>query len=265
MKNRKNGPKILTLDIETFGYVVETWGIWDQTIQPDQIIKDWCVASWSAKWIDDPPEKIMYMDNRDRKDPRNDEKIIKAMHKLLNEADVIVTQNGKSFDIKKLNARFAFYDLTPTRPYKHFDTKQAAKTKFGFTSNSLKHLCEYLHIKYKKSDHKKFPGRELWRQCEAKNLKAWKEMEKYNKIDVLATEEVYKKLEPWTNTLNLAIFTDLNEVTCNCGSTKFHSRGSAKTKTCIYKRYQCQGCGTWVQGKKIPLTKEQKENLRKKV
>lgn len=260
-----NRPKILTLDIETFGLVVETWGIWDQKILPDQILKDWCVASWAAKWLGDPPEKVMYMDSRDRRDPRDDEKIIRGMHKLLNEADIVVTQNGKSFDIKRLNARFAFYDLTPTSPFKHFDTKQVAKSKFGFTSNSLKHLCEYLHIKYKKSDHEKFPGRELWRQCEAKNLDAWKEMEKYNKLDVLATEEVYKKLEPWDKSLNFAIFSDLEGVVCNCGSKKFHSRGTVRTTAGAYRRFQCQDCGTWTKGKLERLTKEQRENIRRKI
>lgn len=260
-----NKPRILVLDIETFGLVVETWGIWDQKILPDQVLKDWCIASWAAKWVGDPPSKMIYMDSRSRKDPRDDKRIVFGMHKLLNQADIIVTQNGKSFDIKRLNARFAFYDLKPTNPFKHFDTKQVAKNKFGFTSNSLKELCKYLHIKYQKSDHEKFPGRELWRQCEAKNLDAWKEMEQYNKLDVLATEEVYKKLEPWDNKINHNIYTDLKDITCNCGSTKFHSRGTAKTKTCVYKRYQCQECGTWTQGKRIPLTKEQKENLRKKI
>jgi len=260
--------KVLVLDIETFGYVVETWGIWDQKILPDQIIKDWCVASWAAKWLGDSPEKMMYMDNRDRKDPRDDEKIIRGIHKLLNEADIIVTQNGKSFDIKRLNARFAFYDLKATSPFKHFDTKVVAKNKFGFTSNSLKDLCKYLHIKYQKSDHKKFPGRELWRQCEAKNPEAWEEMEKYNKIDVLATEEVYKKLAPWDNKINFDLYSDLKDVVCNCGSKRLQKRGFSITSDGKFQRYQCQDCGTWSRKKGAKnnlLSKKQKENLRKKV
>lgn len=265
MKKNTNGAKILVLDIETFGLVVETWGIWDQKIQPDQVLKDWCIASWAAKWAGDPPDKMMYMDNSKNKDPRNDKKIVLGMHKLLDEADIVVTQNGKSFDIKRLNARFAFYDLKPTSPFEHFDTKQVAKNKFGFTSNSLKELCKYLHIKYQKSDHKKFPGRELWRECEAKNPEAWKEMQEYNKLDVLATEEVYKKLEPWSNKINKAIYSDLKDVVCNCGSTKFHSRGTQKTKTGIFRRFQCQECGTWTQSRTNILTKQQKENLRKKI
>ena len=246
--------KVLILDIETFGLVVETWGIWDQKITPDQVIKDWCIASWSAKWLGDPPEKMMYMDNRDRKDPRDDKKICIGIHKLLNEADVIVTQNGKSFDIKRLNARFAFYDLKPTSPLKHFDTKRVAKNKFGFTSNSLKDLCKYLHIKYQKSDHSEFPGRKLWRECEAKNLK----------LDVLATEEVYKKLEPWDNSIDHNLFGELKIVVCNCGSKNLQKRGIAATISGRYQRYQCQDCGAWTREKTNLLTKEQRQNLRKK-
>lgn len=264
-------PKVLILDIETFGLVVETWGIWDQKILPDQILKDWCVASWAAKWLGDPPEKTMYMDNRDRKDPRNDERIIKGIHKLINEADIIVGQNSKAFDIKRLNARFAFYDLKATSPFKHFDTKQVAKNKFGFTSNSLKDLCKYFKVKYQKSDHKKFPGRELWRQCEAKNLEAWEEMKKYNITDVLATEGVYKKLEPWYNQINVDVYGNLDGVTCGnvtCLGKNLQWRGYSVTSEGKFRRFQCQDCGTWSRtkgAKNNELSKEQKENLRKRI
>lgn len=263
MKKKQQGPRILVLDIETFGLVVETWGIWQQVITPDQIIKDWCLASWAAKFIGE--EKVMYMDNRNRKDPRDDKQIVMGMHKLLNSTDIIVTQNGKSFDIKKLNARFAFYNLPPTSHVKHFDTKQVSKRKFGFTSNSLKELCKYLHIKFQKSEHKKFPGRDLWRQCEAKNLDAWKEMQKYNILDVLATEEVYKKLEPWDNSINHNVYREDCDIICNCGSKQFKQNGHAYTEVGKFKRYKCKKCGKEAKSSINLFSVEKKKSLLRKV
>ena len=43
-------PKILLFDIETSPLEVYTFGLFDQNIGLNQIIKDWSVLSFSAKW-----------------------------------------------------------------------------------------------------------------------------------------------------------------------------------------------------------------------
>lgn len=58
-------------------------------------------------------------------------------------------------------------------------------------------MTDKLCARFKKSAHKKFPGFELWKQCLARNKEAFKEMEQYNKMDVLSLEELYTKISPW--------------------------------------------------------------------
>lgn len=96
---------------------------------------------------------------------------------MLDEADIVITQNGRKFDQKKLNARFILNGFKPPSSYKHIDTLVIARKHFGFTSNKLKYMTDKLCTKYKKLDHSKFPGMELWRECLKGNSEAWTEME----------------------------------------------------------------------------------------
>ena len=235
-------PNILFLDIETAPLLSYTWGLWDQNVALNQIAKDWHILSWSAKWRNE--SKVMYMDQRGAKDIEDDSKIMRELWKLLDQADIICTQNGKKFDAKKINARFIAHGFQPPRPYKHIDTLQIAKKHFAFTSNKLEYMADKLNVKYKKLTQHEFQGFELWKQCLAGNKKAWRVMEKYNKHDVLALEELYEKLAPWDNSVNLHVFTD----SCKCGSKNIERRGFAYTSVGRYQRYQCRDCGTWTRG-----------------
>lgn len=244
-------PKILIYDIETAPLLSFTWGIWQQDVPLNMINNDWFVLSWAAKWHGDPESKIMYMDQRNAKDIEDDKKILEGIWKLLNEADVVITQNGKSFDEKKLNARFILNGLKPPSPYEHIDTKRIASRKFAFTSNKLEYLTDKLCTK-KKSKHKKFPGFELWKECLKGNKQAFKELEEYNKMDVLSLEELYNKLQPWAKE---ASFMHLHEdIVCSCGNTKLTKYGTRVIKSGKYQMYLCTSCGSRYRGK---------ENLRK--
>lgn len=252
-------PKILILDIETSYLLVKSWGIWEQNIPPSNIVKDWHVLAWAAKWAHEPASKIMYMDQSKAKDISNDKNILKPIWKLIDEADIIVTQNGKKFDIRKLNSRFKIHGMEPPSSFRHIDTKQVASRLFGFTSNSLEYLSEKLNKKYKKLKHKKFPGMDLWDECVAGNKEAWKEMKRYNIHDVLALEELYNGLVAWDNSLNFSIYHENN--TCSCGSTEFIKKGFKFTNAGKYQRYKCVKCGSEAKDKTNLLTKARKKNL----
>lgn len=248
---KKNKPKILIYDIETAPLLSSTWGIWQQDVPLNMIERDWFILSWAAKWHGDPETKIMYMDQRNAKDIEDDKKILEGIWKLLNEADVVITQNGKSFDEKKLNARFILNGLKPPSPYEHIDTKRIASRKFAFTSNKLEYLTDKLCTK-KKSKHKKFPGFELWKECLKGNKEAFKELERYNKMDVLSLEELYNKLQPWAKEANyMHLYED---IVCSCGNTKLIKYGTRTIKSGKYQMYLCNTCGSRYRGK---------ENLRK--
>lgn len=190
-------PKILIFDIETAPILAHVWGLFDQNVGLNQIQSDWHVLSWAAKWAGDPPSKVMYQDQRNAKDVTNDKKILQSIRELLDQADLVITQNGIKFDSKKLNARFLFHEIKSPSSYRHRDTLKMAKKHFNLTSYKLEYMTDKFCKKYKKQKHKKYPGHELWKECLRGNKEAWKEMQKYNIHDVLATEELYNVLKQW--------------------------------------------------------------------
>lgn len=234
----KNKPRVLIIDIETSPIIAKVWDIWDQNVGLNQIEKDWEIISFAAKWLD---EKHIYQFDV--------QKMLKAtllstIKILLDEADIVIGQNIKAFDIKKINAKFVEYGISKPSSYQQIDTKLLAKKHFKFTSNSLEYLSERLNVKYKKLKHKKFPGMELWTECLKGNKQAWKEMRKYNIHDVLATEELYKKLIPYDNSVNFSLYHSDYEAVCSCGSKEFKKNGFKFTSTGKYQRYECLRCGS---------------------
>jgi uncharacterized protein YprB with RNaseH-like and TPR domain len=258
--NKRKGPKVLFFDIETAPILGYVWGLFDQNVGLNQIKQDWHVLSWSAKW--QGSSKIMYMDQRKAKVMSDDKVVLKGIWDLLDEADVVVTQNGKRFDVKKLNARFVMQGFQPTSSFKHIDTLVIAKKHFAFTSNKLEYMADKLNKKYKKSKHKKFEGFSLWIECLAGNIAAFKEMEKYNKYDVLALEELYNTLVPWDSSLNFNLWNQGEVTMCKCGSTKFLKRGFFYSPKGKFQRYRCNRCGAETRDTNNLFTKEERENIR---
>lgn len=257
-----NKPKVLIFDIETAPLIAYVWSIWEQNVGLNQINMDWHILSWSAKWLGDPPNKIMYMDQRSAKSVEDDSVILKHIWNLLDEADVVITQNGKRFDQKKLNARFILNGFQPPSSYKHIDTKIIAQRHFGFTSNKLEYMSDKLCTKHKKSKHAKFSGFEMWRECLAGNIEAWKEMEHYNKLDVLSLEELYTKLIPWDSSINFNLYSDSVDNQCKCGSKDFIRNGFYYTNIGKYQRYRCKKCGAETRDRANLFSKEKKESIR---
>lgn len=240
---KNKGPRVLLLDIETAPMLGWFWGLFDQNIRLDMIKSDWYIISFAAKWLGAPPSKVVYRDSRGKKNIEDDRHLLNAAWTLLDEADIVIWQNGKNFDFKKLNARFILNGMQPPSTFKQIDTLQIARKIFAFTSNKLAYLSDKLNKKYKKQEHKKFPGFEMWRECLAGNLKAWQAMEEYNRYDVLALEETYNRLIPWDSTINFTLWTDGNSPVCTCGSKDFIRKGFFFSPKGKFQRYRCKKCG----------------------
>jgi hypothetical protein len=267
----KKGPKILLVDIETAPIFSHVWGLFDNNVSLNQIVKDWHLLSWSAKWLDDKEviysknrkPTIMYDDQSKKSNIENDKELVKGIWALLDEADIVIGQNSKRFDIKKLNARFIFHGMQPPSSFRQLDTLVISKKHFAFTSNKLEYLTDKLCTRYKKLKHNKFSGHELWNQCLRNNKEAWAEMKKYNTHDVLSTEELYYKLIPWENSLNFNVYNDSLELKCTCGSEKFISKGYHYNNTGKFSRHKCKSCGSEIKGKVNLLDKEKRDSLMK--
>lgn len=252
IQNKK--PKIVTLDIETSPLEAYTWGLWDVTVGLEQIKTEWTILSYAAKWFDD--KKIIYKDSGGRgvSKVRDDKHLLSDLWNILDEADWVIAQNGRRFDIKKINARMILLGMKPYSPIRVIDTFEIAKKHFAFTSNKLAWTSKYL-TDAPKDDHRNFPGFELWKECLLDNPKAWTEMKKYNCQDTFSTEKYYLKLRPWMKDHpNIGTYADSDIPLCpKCGSTKLQKRGVAVSQTTRYHRFQCTDCGGWSRAK-IMLT-----------
>jgi DNA polymerase III epsilon subunit-like protein len=268
MKKDK-GPRILVLDIETAPLLVHCWGLFDQNIGLNQVKSDWHILSFSAKWYRDakgkifgPHNRIMYKDQRNAKNIEDDSTLLKEVWELLDQCDILLTQNGIKFDNKKLNSRFVLSGMKPPSSFKHIDTLQIAKKYFSFTSNKLEYMSDKLNVKFKKQTKRKFAGFDLWKECLDGNKEAWKEMRHYNEYDILALEELYHKLSPWDNSIDFNIYSDELTNNCKCGSENLIKRGFFYSPVGKFQRYKCGDCGAETRSRKNLLDKEKKETVK---
>lgn len=241
--------KVLLLDIETAPMLGYSWDIWREQGSMKFIKKDWYMLCWCAKWLD---EKEVMCDSLNIHpgciNLQHDKPIIKTIHALLDEADVVVTQNGIKFDIPKIYAKFIEHGMKPPSPFKNVDTCKIAKAIFGFSSNKLDDIGKLLGVGRKVDTN----GFELWDRCMEDDPKAWKKMLRYCRNDVLLLERVYKKMLPFIITHpNRNYFLKNSKVCPKCGSSNLIKRGKIYLSIGTKQRYQCKKCGGWCAGDKI--------------
>lgn len=241
--------RTLLVDIETAPNLVHVWGLWQQNVHISQIMDSSYVMCWAAKWLG---EKEVFFDSVHRSKPKT---MLKKVHNLLEEADAVIHYNGTRFDIPTLNKEFLLSGLSPPATYKQIDLLNTARNRFRFPSNKLDYIAKSLGV----GEKHKHAGHELWVKCMAGDDAAWKEMEEYNKNDVVLLEEVYHAFLPWIkNHPNAALYSDSEEHICpNCGGADLNKRGFAYTAASKYQRYQCNACGTWSRSRKSVKTNVQ--------
>jgi len=237
-------PKILLLDIETLPMEILVWGLYKQRPSYDQVIKEWCVLSWAAKWLCSADIMSMVIDPNAAL-IREDKAIIGRIWELLNEADIVIAHNAEKFDLRKLNARFKIAGLNPPMPYQVVDTLIHSRKVMGFSSHRLNDINSVLGKSKKlKTDY------ELWKRCARietdfdDQIKALQEMVEYNRQDVVALEELYLELRPWMRSHpNLGLYVDTDKPCCpNCGSQELLWQGWYYTPMGRYRAFRCQ-CG----------------------
>lgn len=230
--------KILLIDIETSPEKSWAWGRWKQNIAPVQLIEQSKLLCFSYKWYGEKGKAV----NISMRDYSEGE-VILAAHRLLDEADVVVAHNAWGFDVKMLNRFFVETGLTPPSPFKVVDTLQVVKKNFRFPANSLKSVGQSLNLRLQKLSNDGFG---LWLGCMENDPKAWKEMIKYNNMDVDAMEEMYERVRPWINNHpNPAMYGGEANGCPKCGSKNLNKRGFYNTQAQRYQRLQCKDCGGW--------------------
>ncbi len=179
--------KTLFLDIETTPLQVYTWGLFDQNISIDQIIKSTEMLCFGARWLGE--KKVMFRSvHHDGKTA-----MLEDLHKLMDEADVLVGWNSAAFDHKHINREFLENGMTPPSTVKDLDLMTVTKANFLFPSNKLDYVAQKLEVGAKV----KHSGFSLWLRCMDGDKKAWKEMKEYQIQDVNLLVDLYDILLPW--------------------------------------------------------------------
>ena len=226
--------RLLFLDCETAPNLVTTWGLFNQNISLNQIIRPGYTLCWAAKWAGQDEvhfSSIMHGATR----------MVKGIHALMSKADAVAHYNGNKFDIPVLQKEFLLRSLPPPAPAQQIDLLKVARKQFRLASNKLDFVAGALGLGHK-HQHK---GHELWLECMAKKKEAWEVMEAYNRQDVLLLEKVYERMKPWIPSHpNLSVMSDT--FCCpRCASTNYQKRGHTASSSCRYVRFRCNDCGGW--------------------
>lgn len=235
-------PKICYLDIECSPTKSYTWRRFKENISQAQVLSEsfFLTASWAFN--DEEVQSVRLTSNEAKNE--DDEVLVAKLWHVLDNSSVVIGHNLRRFDIKKINSRFAYYDMPCPSPYKIIDTLEIAKAKFAFPSNKLNDLCEYLGIG-EKLPHDGFA---LWKACCNGDEDALIHMEKYNRVDVSITRDLYKRLRSFDNNgVNLAIMSDnVGSIctTCCSDDVVILEDKFAFTPNGKYQVYKCNNCGT---------------------
>jgi hypothetical protein len=234
--------KLLLLDIENSPHLGYVWGLWQQNVALSQLVSVTHILCYAAKWLDSDE---VYFDSLQKSSKK---KMLKGIHKLIDEADAVIHYNGQRHDMPHLNREFMEVGLNPPSPYKQIDLLITAKRQFKFPSNKLEYIAKALGV----GEKMKTSGFELWLGCMRDDKQAWAEMMAYNIQDVLILEKVYYKLQPWIKGHANHSLHSVNTLVCpRCGGTHLHKRGFSYTLASKFQRYQCNACGGWLKDNTI--------------
>jgi hypothetical protein len=247
-KNRIS--KILLLDIETAPRESYEWKPSQEWTPPIMNIKEESILCYGAKWLFNPTVIGASVTGEEATN-RTQESILQPVWELMDEAEIVVTQNGIDFDIKKLNSKFLLAGFPPPSKYLNVDVKVWGKKIFGFPYNSL----DYYGKAVLGIEGKTKMEFEDWVGCVESSDEQesyLKKMLKYCKRDVAPLlEDIYLKFLPWIDGHpNLNIYNDSNSCQCrNCGSEKLSWTLTYPTPQGLWKGFRCLSCGAIGRGK----------------
>jgi hypothetical protein len=234
--------KILFLDLETSPNLAYVWGLWDQNIAITQLEASTEVICWGARWLGQ--EKVMFKSVHHH----GKQAMLDELHKVMDEADVLIGWNSAAFDSKHIKREFIENGYLPPSPWIELDLMRVVRSQFKFPSNKLDYVAQKLGVGAKV----KHSGFQLWLDCMAGIPKAWKEMKEYQIQDVNLLIDLYEVLLPWIkNHPHMGLDTGKPDSCRNCGSTEVSKWGYRYNASTKIQRYKCQWCGAYVNGQSV--------------
>jgi RNase_H superfamily len=236
--------RVLFWDIETSPVICSTWSLYPESLNHSDIIEDWRIICAAWKWADSNTiESTHWAPTSDKQiSPvlgKDDARVIRKLHAVLSQADVLVGHNSDNFDWKKFQTRCIELGLKPVDQKASIDTLKVARKEFKFTSNRLDYIGEYLGVGGKMDTPKGLHKAVMWSVPGA-----LKTMLEYNKRDVELLEAVYDKLKPYIRNHPRLHF-DQDKPTCvKCGNHSVVKNGMRPSHGNMIQKWVCKGCGS---------------------
>lgn len=237
--------KILMFDIETSFAIAATFSLRADYISHKNILQEPYIICASWKWLGEDEVHSVQVSRKEclRQD---DKKVVKKLHTLIEEADIIVGHNSDKFDIKWVKGRCLKYGLPPLTFLKTIDTLKVARRNFGgsLLSKRLDYIGTYLGLGNKIST-----SGGLWLDILQGKQAAIDEMVTYNKQDVVLLEEVYLKLRPYIENFPAVPKPRAIKEDCKaCGSTNTQKYGYTFNNAKKIQKHRCNECGSVFKG-----------------
>jgi len=252
---------ILCIDIETLPIVLQTWDLKQEYNSHDNIIQESSIvcASWMLVDIDKKPSSVSVLDcmSRFNRSVYDDTHVVKTLHNVVNEADIILGQNSDNFDLKIINWRAKCHGLQPIKRMETIDTLKESRKVFRPPSHRLDYKGKALghggkiHMDmqdWRDITQYSYPPAGTKRDRD-KAITTIKKMVRYNQRDVELDVELYLDERSWYKKHPNRLLYDPKVDGCpTCPSKDIRKKGFRRTATCTYQSYQCNSCGKQFQG-----------------
>jgi hypothetical protein len=172
------------------------------------------------------------------------EGMVKAMHKVLSETDVLLGWNSKRFDWKKAQHAFFMAGLPRIPEPYHVDLMMLCKRYFDFESNSLGYVSsQLLGADEAKIDLQEASVKSLIDRIKKGDRKALALLKVYGLRDVTVLEALWPFFTEYISLPHAnpaaASAEDGDKVCPMCGGANTIGRGSRRTLQGVYPRRQC--------------------------
>lgn len=228
--------RLLVVDIETRPMESRHWGIWGQNISISQIQRPDGLLCFAGQFVGE--RKVHFASQWGD----GERAMVRAAHRLFDEADVVMGWNSDKFDIPWFERCFIEQKLAQPSPFKRYDLMKVVKRHARLPSYKLDFVAKWLGVGQKL----RTGGYDLWGDVLAGVEKAQDKMRRYNIQDTKLTGEVYAELNRrgWASPpVNASILG--GHVCPHCESDRLQARGYELTATRRYRKWQCLDCRRW--------------------